>query len=119
MPSPLFILVVHSLRLGLFRSGDIVSEFLLGSLGHPDLETDPYEERRSGSYTVEPSCTDQASGYLSAQLGKRPKELTQDHQELHENSTSDQSIHVNIPHPTSTLGPRDVDVEKLIFVDDG
>jgi len=45
--------------------------------------------------------------------------LTQDHQELHEDGTSNKSIDVDIPHSTSTLGPRDVDVEKLIFVHDG
>lgn len=58
MPCPLFILVIQSFRLGFFNGGDKVSEFLLGSLGHPDLETDPYEKGRSGGYTVEPSFTD-------------------------------------------------------------
>lgn len=45
--------------------------------------------------------------------------LTQNHQKLHEDSTGDQSIDVDIPHSTSTLGSRDVDVEKLVFVHDG
>lgn len=38
---------------------------------------------------------------------------------MHEDSTSDQSIDIDVPHSTSTLGPRDVDVKKLIFVNDG
>jgi len=41
---------------------------------------------------------------------------TQNHKQLHHDTGSQESIAVDVPHPTARLGSRDVDVEQLVLV---
>lgn len=47
---------------------------------------------------------------------KKKRKLTQNHQELHQDTACQKSIHIDVPHPTATFRSGNVHVEQLVLV---